>query len=112
MSSTWRWILFGVLALLAIVGLVLLGANKKLRQRISGLLLERFIKNKVSDLKEKAVKVQTLAEQNKIDAKEAEQQAKEIEEAIEGQKEALQQGLEKRGLDADEISNRFNNLSI
>lgn len=112
MKKWGRWIIFGIIAVLAIVGIIVFSANKKLRQRIESLLLERFIKNKVSDLKEKAVEVKTLAEKGKLDAKEAEDEAKAIEEQIAGQKEALQQGLEKRGLDADEISNRFNNLSI
>ena len=112
MKKYWRWILFGLL----IVGLILLwlvvGANKRLRQRVEALILEKFVKNKVQDLKEKAAAVKARADLTKEQAEAAENTAKEIETEISKQKETLQKGLENRGMDATEISNRFNNLRI
>jgi hypothetical protein len=107
-----RWIIFGVVAVGLIALLLLVGANKKLRQRVTALLLERFVKNKVSDLKEKAAHAQAKAEAGTIKAEEAEQVAKDTEEAISKQKGNLQKKYEDQGMSADEISNRFNTISI
>jgi len=107
-----RWVIFGVIAVGLVALLLLVGANKKLRQRVEALLLERFIKNKVKDLEDKAAVVKAQAEVGKTNAEEAEKVAKETEEAIKKQKTDLQKKLEDRGLSADEISTRFNNLRI
>jgi len=108
----WRWIVFGVVAIVVIALLVLVGANKNLRQKLTALLLERQVKNKIADTKEKAAAAKAKAEANTISAEEAETEAKAAEEAISKQKKILQEGLEKRGLDADEIANRMGNLSV
>lgn len=107
-----RWVVFGLVAVGLIVLLVLIGANKKLRQRVEALLLERLVRNKVRDLQDKAAHAKAQAEAGKIKAEEAEQIANETGEAIKKQKEDLQKKYESRGMDADEISNRFNNLDI
>lgn len=107
-----RWVIFGLVAIGLIVLLVLIGANKKLRQRIEALLLERFVKNKVRDLQDKAAHTEAQAEAGKIKAEEAEKVARETGEAISKQKKDLQKKYESQGINADEISNRFNNLDI
>ncbi len=107
-----RWVIFGLVAVGLIVLLILVGANKKLRQKVEALLLERLVRNKVRDLEDKAAHAQAQAEAGKIKAEEAEQVAKETGEAISKQREDLQKKYESQGMDADEISNRFNNLDI
>jgi uncharacterized membrane protein YcjF (UPF0283 family) len=107
-----RWIGFGVVAVGLITLFVLVGLNDKLRKRIEALLLERLVKNKVQDLKEQAAVAKSKAEAGKISAEEAEQVAKNTEEAISKQKENLQKKLETKGMSADEIADRFNNLRI
>lgn len=107
-----RWIIFGVVALGLIVLIVVVGLNKDLRQKVEALLLEKFVRNKVADLRDKATAAKTKADAGKISAEQAEQVAADTEKAISEQKDGLQQGLEQRGLSADEIANRFNNLSI
>jgi 23S rRNA pseudoU1915 N3-methylase RlmH len=107
-----RWIIFGLVAI-AIVGLwLLVGANKNLRQRIEALLLERLVKNKVQDLRDKATEVKAKADAHQIDGEKAQQEAAAIEKAISEQKAALQSNLESRGLDAEEIANRFRTLNL
>ena len=95
-----------------IVLLVLVGANKKLRQKVEALLLERLVKNKIRDLEDKAAQVTAAAEAEEMSAKEAEETAAELKQEISKQKEALQSKLELRGMNADEISTRFNRLRI
>lgn len=112
MKKYGRWVVFGVVATGLIALLLLVGANKKLRQKVTALLLERFVKNKVSDLKEKAAHAQAKAEAGTIKAEEAEQVAKNTEEAISKQKENLQKKYEDQGMSANEISDRFNNISL
>ncbi len=112
MKKYWRWILFGLLVIGLIVLWLVIGANKNLRQKVEALILEKFIKNKVHDLKEKASAARAVGDHTKEEAEAAENKAKEIEKEISKQKEVLQRGLENRGMNADEISNRFNNLSI
>lgn len=112
MKKYGRWIAFGVVAVGLIALLILVGANKKLRQKVEALLLERLIKNKVQDLKEKAAVAKSKAEAGKISAEEAEHVANEAEKAISEQKENLQKKLETKGMSADEIADRFNNLRI
>ena len=108
----WRWIVFGLVAIAIIALWVLVGVNKNLRQRMEALLLERLVKNKVQDLKDKAAGVKAQADSNKIDAEKAQQEAAAIEKAISEQKTALQAGLESRGLDANEIADRFRRLNL
>lgn len=112
MKKYGRWIIFGVVAVGLLVLLLLVGANEKLRQRVTALLLERFVKNKVSDLKDKAAHAQAQAEAGKMKAEEAEQVAKDTEEAISRQKENLQKKYEDQGMSADEISTRINNIVL
>ncbi|MCK5601180.1 hypothetical protein KAR91_04900 [Candidatus Pacearchaeota archaeon] len=112
MKKYGRWIVFGLVAIGLIVLLLLVGVNKNLRQKIKALLLERLVKNKVNDLNEEAAVAKSKAESGKISAEEAENVAKEKEEAISKQKENLQKKLETKGMSADEIANRFNNLRI
>lgn len=112
MKKYGRWVVFSVVAAGLITLLVFIGVNKKLRQRVTALLLERFVKNKVSDLKEQAAHAQAKAEAGIIKAEEAEQVAKNMGEAISKQKENLQKKYEDQGMSADEISNRFNNINI
>ena len=95
-----------------IVLLVLVGANKKLRQKVEALLLERLVKNKIRDLEDKAAQVTAAAEAEEMSAKAAEETATELKQEISKQKEALQSKLELRGMNADEISTRFNRLRI
>ena len=112
MKKHLRWIGFGVLAVGVIVLLLVVGANKNLRQRLTALLLERKVKTEIQDSRDKAAAAKAKAEANKLGAEEAEKIAKESEEAISKQKEALQAGLEERGLNADEIADRFRNLGV
>lgn len=112
MKKYGRWIVFGVVALGLLALMLLVGANTKLRQRIEALLLERFVKNKVNDLKEKAARAQAKAEAGTIKAEEAEQVANDAEVAISRQKENLQKKYEDQGMSADEISNRINNIDF
>ena len=112
MKKYWRWIVFGVVAMGLIALWLLLGMNKKFRQKIEALLLERKIKTEIQDLREKAAATKVRAENSEINAEEAEKEAKAIEEAIQKQKAILEEGLKVRGLSADEIANRFNNLDI
>jgi DNA-directed RNA polymerase specialized sigma24 family protein len=107
-----RWILFGLVAVGIIVLLILGGVNKDLRQRLTALLLERKVKNKIQDLKEEAAASRAKAEASEISAEEAEQVATATEEAISEQKKALEMGLEERGLNADEIADRFGRLGV
>jgi len=107
-----RWLLFGILAIGLIILLFLFGINKNLRIQLEALLLEKFVSNKVSDLKEKAARAQTKAEAGVISAEEAESIAKSIEEAIIRQKEDLQKKYEEQGMAADDISTRINNLHV
>lgn len=108
----WRWIVFGLVAIAIIVLWLLVGANKNLRQRIESLLLERLVKNKVQDLRDRATTIKAQADSNQMDAKKAQQAASAIEQAIAKQKAALQGGLESRGLNAQEIADRFSKLRI
>lgn len=112
MKKYGRWIIFGLVAIGIIILLVLLGTNKEMRQRLTALLLERKVKNRIEDLRENAANIKAKAEANQISAEKADQIAKEAEQAISEQKKALQEGLEKRGLNADEIADRFRHLSI
>lgn len=112
MKKYLRWIVFGLVAIVLIVLLLLVGANKKLRQHIESLLLERFVKNKVRDLEDEAATAIAKAKMGRTSAKEAEKIASDTEKKIEKQKADLQEKLENRGMSADEISNRFNNLRI
>jgi len=107
-----RWVVFGLIAVGLIVLLVLVGANEKLRKRVTALLLERLVQNKVKDLQDKAATAKAQAEAGKIKAEEAEKIAKETGEAISKQKGDLQKKYESQGMDADEISDRFNHLDI
>ena len=80
MKKYWRWILFAIIAIVLIAAWIALSANKGLRQKIEGLLLERFVRNKVEDLKEQAVAAETKAKAGEIDAAEAEEIKKKLEE--------------------------------
>ena len=93
MKQWGRWIWFGAVALVLIIVLVFVGANKKLRQQIEALLLERFVKNKVNDLEDKAIVIKTRAEMNEISAKEAEEKAGLLDKKIKEQKSKLEKGL-------------------
>ena len=107
-----RWIFFGLIAIVLIVLLILVSANKKLRQKVEVLLLERFVKNKVKDLEDKASNASIKAKIGKMEAEKAEEIAEVTHIKILKQKKDLQEKLEHRGLTSDEISTRFNNLSI
>lgn len=112
MKKYGRWIWFGIVAVVLLVVLIVVGANQSLRRKVEALLLERFVRNKVKDLEDKATVIKTKATMNEGDAKEAEAKAAELDKQIAEEKRKLQQGLAERGLSADEISNRFNNLNI
>jgi hypothetical protein len=112
MKKYWRWIVFGVVALVLVIALVLVGANKKLRQQIQILLMEKFTRNQVKDLEEQATVIRTKAENNEIEGQEAEAQAQKLDNQIKDKKDSLKKGLENKGMSADEISDRFNNLRI
>lgn len=107
-----RWIIFGLIAVGLIAILLLIGANEKLRKKVTALLLEKFIQNKVKDLQEKAAYAKAQAEAGKIKAEEAEKIAQETGEIISKQKEDLQKKYENQGMNANEISDRFNHLDI
>lgn len=107
-----RWIIFGLIAVVLIILLVLVGINEKLREKVSSLLLEKFIQNKVRDLRDRAEYVRAQADAGKIAAEEAEKIVRETNETVSKQKESLQSKYESKGMNADEISNRFNNLNI
>ena len=107
-----RWIIFGLVAVGIIALWLLFGANKNLRQRIEALLLERLVKNKIQDLRDKSADVKARADSNQINAEQAEKEAADIEKAISEQKTALQGGLESRGLNAEEIADRFTRLRL
>jgi len=108
----WRWIVFGLVAIAIIALWVLVGVNKNLRQRMEALLLERLVRNRVQDLRDKAADVKAQADANKIDAEKAQQEAAAIEKAISEQKAALQSGYESRGVNAEEIADRFRRLNL
>ena len=112
MKKYWRWIVFGAVAVGLIALWLLLSSNKKLRQKIEALILERFITNKVSDIKDQAANVRAKGETNEESAHEAEQEAADLEKQIEEQKKKLEEGLKSRGHSAEDISNRINNLNI
>lgn len=112
MKKFGRWLLFGMFAIGLMVLLFVVGINKNLRAQLEALLLEKFVKNKVGDLKEKAARAQTKAEAGVISAEEAEKIAKSTEEEILKQKEDLQKKYEEQGMAADDISNRINNLRV
>ena len=112
MKKYGRWIVFGLLAVGIVVLLLVVGANKNLRQKLIALLLEKKVKTEISNLKDKATAAKTLADAGKMDAKEAEAEAAAAEEAISKQKKDLEKGLEKRGFNADEITDRLRNLSV
>lgn len=107
-----RWIVFGLIAAVIVVLWILLGSNKKLRQQIEALLLERLVKNKIQDLRDRAVEIKAKADANQIDAEKAKQEASAIEQEISEHKDALQMDLESRGLDAKEIADRFRKLNL
>ena len=111
MNKYLRWSVFGLVAA-GLVILWLLSKNKDARKKVEALLLERLIKNKVSDLKDKATAAQIQAQNGKIKADEAEKIAKQVEGKIIEHKQELEKKLESKGLSADEISDRFNNLSL
>jgi len=108
----WKWIAFGLVAIGLLVLWLLVASNKNLRQRVEVLLLEKFVRNKVQGLQDEAAAANALAASNEKGAQEAAKRAKELEAAISEQKQSLQSGLESRGLNADEIANRFRNLNI
>ena len=112
MKPSLRWIGFGLLAVGIIALLLVFGANKKLRQKLTALLLEKKIKTEISNLKDTAIIAKAKADANKISAEEAEQVSKAADEAISKQKTALQEGLKKKGLTADEITDRFKSLGV
>jgi hypothetical protein len=74
--------------------------------------LERLVKNKIQDLRDKALAIRAKADANQIDAETANQEASAIEQAISDHKLALQANLEVRGLNAEEIANRFRTLNL
>ena len=112
MKKYGRWIIFGLVAAGIIALLLLVGLNSDLKKKLSSLLLEKKIKTKIQNLRDKAAAAKIKADAGKVSAEEAENTAKETEEAISKQKEVLQKGLEKEGLNADEIVDRFRNLGI
>jgi len=107
-----RWVVYGLLAVGVIVLLLVVGVNKDLRQRLTALLLERKVKTEIQSLQEKAAIAKAKAQANQISAEEAEKASKAADEAISKQKQALQAGLEQKGMSADEIANRFRNLGV
>ncbi len=107
-----RWIAFGVVAVGIIVVLVLFGLNRKLRQQLEALLLEKLVKTKVRNLEDQALVIKTQAGRNQIDAATAESEAAKLEAKIKAEKDQLKSKLETKGLAADDISNRLNNLRI
>ena len=112
MKKYGRWIVFGLLAVGVIILLLVVGANEKLRKRLTALLIQEKAKTEINNLKDKATVAKTKADSGKITAEEAEKEAKAAEEAISKQKQALQQGLEKKGLSADEIADSFTRLGV
>jgi ABC-type lipoprotein release transport system permease subunit len=112
MKNYLRWATFGLVAVGIIALLLLLGANKNLRQRLTALLLEKKVKTEIQGLQEQAANARAKAQANQISAEAAEATAKATEEAISKQKQALQAGLEQRGANAEEIASRFRNLGV
>jgi len=112
MKQYLRWIIFGLVAVGIIILLVLVGANTKLRQQLTAFLLEQKTKTEIAGLKDKAIVAKTKADAGKLDAEQAEQVANETGKAIFKKKETLQKSYESKGMDADEIANRFNNLGV
>ena len=112
MKQYWRWIIFGLVAVGIIALLLFAGANKKLRQRLMALLLERKVKTEIQNLRDKAASAKAKADSDKIDAEEAEQIASTTDKEIAEKKQSLQKGLEERGLDAAEIADRFRSLGV
>jgi hypothetical protein len=90
----------------------LFSANKKLRNKLNLLLQEKLIKTKIKNLQDQAIIIKHKAEINEISAEEAEGEANKVEHEILIQKKKLEDRMTSNGLNADEISNRFNNLSI
>ena len=112
LKKHWRWVAFGLVAIGIIALWLLVSANKSLRQKLEVMLLERFVKNKVDDLEDKASAAKALANSGADGAANAEADAKKLSDQIAQQKTTLQQGLQQRGLDADQIAERFRNLSF
>lgn len=107
-----RWIIFGLIASILLLLIVLVGANKKLRRQISLLLQEQLIKTKIKDLQDQAIIVKHRASNNEVSAEKMEEAANKINGEILKQKQKLEKDMVIRGLSANEISNRFNNLRI
>jgi len=112
LKKYWRWIVFGLVAIGLIVLWLLVSSNKSLRQKLEVMLLERFVKNKVDGLEDQASAAKALAESGASDAAAAEATARQLAVAVAQQKATLQQGLESRGLDADQIAERFRNINF
>ena len=112
MKNYGRWIVFGLVAAGIIALLLLVGANKNLRERLVALLLERKVKTAIQGLQDQASTAKARAQANQLSAEEAEKAAKVVADAIASQKQALQAGYEQQGLTANEIAERFTNLNI
>lgn len=112
MKQYGRWIIFGLIAIGVIILLVVLGVNKDLRQKLTALLLERKVKTTIQGLQDQAADARAKAQANQMSAEDAEKAAKAAEAAIVQQKQALQAGFESRGLNAEEIADRFKRLGV
>ena len=82
MKRYWRWIVFGLVAVGVLTLLLLVGSNKKLRQKLTALLIQEKAKTEINNLKDKAIVAKTRADSGKISAEEAENEANSAEEAI------------------------------
>lgn len=112
MNQYVRWIIFGVVALGIVILLIFAGSNKKLRQQLTALLLEKKIKTEIDIIKDKAIIIKNKADNNKIAAEEAEQLSKNNDATIAEKKQLLQKQFENNGMTADEITNRFKHLGV
>jgi hypothetical protein len=112
MKNYLRWVAFGLVAVGLIALLLLLGANKDLRQKLVALLLEKKVKTEIQGLQEQAADARAKGRANQISAEAAEAAVKTAEEAILRKKQALQAKLTQGGANAEEIAARLRNLGV